>query len=268
MNKRIGIIGLGWLGDPLGQRLKELGYLVKGTTTDLDKKAQLIKKGLDAFILRVTEKGITGDTDKFFKDLEILVLNIPPKIKEDNGAAYPKMIQHIAHHATALGIPKLLFVSSTSVYGSFQGEVDESTLPLPDTKSGKSILQAETTLLSIQSLKTTLIRFGGLIGAERHPIYALSGRKNLKNGEEYVNLIHQEDCIGMIHFIIKNDLWGEVFNGVYPHHPKKADYYPKIAGQLGISPPAYDTNEEVKNLKIVRSLNYMKKNGRFYTSIE
>ena len=64
-------------------------------------------------------------------------------------------------------------MSSTSVYGdSFPiVEITEETKPNPDTESGKQLVIAET--LFVQSnphFKTTVIRFGGLLGDDRHPV--------------------------------------------------------------------------------------------------
>ena len=82
------------------------------------------------------------------------------------------------------------------------------------------------------------MRFGGLIGPERHPVFQLSN-KEFTNGEELVNLIHQNDAIHLIVTIIKQGYWNEIFNGVYPYHPKKSVYYTSEAKLKGIPPPIY-----------------------------
>jgi nucleoside-diphosphate-sugar epimerase len=54
--------------------------------------------------------------------------------------------------------------------------------------------------------KTTILRFGGLIGEDRNPIRFLAGRENLENPDAPINLIHQTDCIGIILRIIEKIL--------------------------------------------------------------
>src|SRR5574343_621841 len=68
-------------------------------------------------------------------------------------------------------------VSSPSVYSdSFPiVEITEETTPNPDTESGKQLVIAETLLQSNQNFKTTVIRFGGLLGEDRHPVKFLAG---------------------------------------------------------------------------------------------
>jgi hypothetical protein len=46
--------------------------------------------------------------------------------------------------------------------------------------------------------KTTVLRFGGLIGEDRNPFKFIAGRENMDNPDAPINLIHQADCIGII----------------------------------------------------------------------
>jgi nucleoside-diphosphate-sugar epimerase len=83
-------------------------------------------------------------------------------------------------------VKKVIFVSSTSVYGEIplenveveKNSITEEILPNPDTES-KQLLEVENK--SNTHFKTTIVRFGGLIGNDRHPIYFLAGRKNIEN---------------------------------------------------------------------------------------
>ena len=40
-------------------------------------------------------------------------------------------------------VKNILFISSTSVYGSMQGRIDSNTIALPDSENGKEILKTE-----------------------------------------------------------------------------------------------------------------------------
>ena len=46
---KIGIIGLGWLGEPLGEFLLEKGFDLLGTTTSIEKAKLLNEKGINAY---------------------------------------------------------------------------------------------------------------------------------------------------------------------------------------------------------------------------
>jgi len=155
------------------------------------------------------------------------------------------------------GIQKVIFVSSTSVYGdSFPiVEITEETKPNPDTESGKQLVIVEILLQSNLHFKTTVIRFGGLLGDDRHPIKFLAGRTNVENPHAPVNMIEREDCIGIIEEILKqvqHDNWGETFNAVAPQHPTRKAYYHKKAEIFYLPLPTFAEDSESKG-KIISS---------------
>jgi nucleoside-diphosphate-sugar epimerase len=118
--------------------------------------------------------------------------------------------------------------------------VTEETKTCPDTESGKQLVQAEQLLQSNSNFKTTILRFGGLIGEDRHPIKFLAGRKNIDNPNAPINLIHQEDCIGIILEILELDSWKETFNAVTPFHPSRKEYYTQKAIDLNLELPEFN----------------------------
>ena len=93
------------------------------------------------------------------------------------------------------------------------------------------------------NFKTTVVRFGGLIGDDRHPIKFLAGRKNIENPDAPINMIHQEDCIGIIEKIIHADSWNETFNAVAPFHPSRKDYYTNKAIALNLPLPEFNESK-------------------------
>ena len=107
--------------------------------------------------------------------------------------------------------------------------------------------------------KTTVIRFGGLLGDNRHPIKFLAGRTNVENPDAAVNMIEREDCIGIIEKILKysetseqHDNWGETFNAVAPQHPTRKAYYHKKAEIFNLPLPTFAEDSESKG-KIISS---------------
>ena len=57
----------------------------------------------------------------------------------------------------------------------------EETIPMPNNDRGKQLFEAENRLHYNTHFKTTVLRFGGLIGEDRHPIKFLAGKENLEN---------------------------------------------------------------------------------------
>lgn len=267
MTKTITILGCGWLGLPLGQSLLADGYVIKGTTTSRDKLNRLRNLGILPYLISLSETKIEGDIHSCLADADVLIINIPPQLRGKRTENYVKKMELLHQALEHSPVQKVIFVSSTSVYGAIEGEVTEKTVPVPVTESGKQLLASEEIFRNDTRLKTTIIRFGGLIGPERHPVTFLSGKKNLQNGQEPINLIHRNDCIEIIRQIIQNNWWNEVFNGVYPSHPEKYEYYTSKAKEMQIQIPDYDMNSS-KSGKIVHSYNLTNvKKYRFTTTL-
>ncbi|MEX0288140.1 MAG: SDR family oxidoreductase [Flavobacteriaceae bacterium] len=267
MSSVVGVLGCGWLGLPLARALIKEGLVVHGSTTSSEKLELLKNEGIVPTRIVLGETEIEGAIDAFLAPLNILILNVPPKLRRANTENYVQKIKLLLSHIKDSNIRQIVFISSTSVYGDVQGEVTEDTPPKPTSRSGIQLLQTEQLLKNEDSLETTIIRFGGLIGPQRHPITFLSGRTELKNGEYHINLIHLNDCIGMVLFILENNYWNETFNGVYPDHPLKADYYIKEAQKRGLPPPKYVANKSENRGKQIKSRNILNKKYCFSTPL-
>lgn len=270
MNKTIAIAGLGWLGLPLAQKLSSLGYSVKGSVTSLSKAKQLQENGFEAYPVEIAEMGVTGEVKALLKDTECLIVMIPPGLRRNTGADYVLKMVHFLEEIKRMKVSKVILVSSTSVYDDSQGIVTEQDEPEPQTIAAKQLRQVEELFVNTMAFRKTVVRFGGLFGGSRKPARYLAGRKDLKDGNAPVNLIHREDCIKILIEIIKQDAFGKgnsqtgiIFNAVNPHHPKKSDYYVYKASELDLEPPTFleeDSNDIFKqvdseNLKSI--LNYV-----------
>jgi len=257
--KNISILGCGWLGLPLAKSLLDKGFLVKGSTTSLEKISILESTGI--FPHLVTLSAVEGQNNEIaisslLENSEILIIDIPPKLRENYKENFLAKIQNLIPFIENAKIEKVIFVSSTSVYADLpldcaradKNIITEIIIPNPETESGKQLLETEKLLKSNPYFKTTVVRFGGLIGEDRHPIHFLAGRKNIENPDAPINLIHQMDCIGIIEEILRqaqNDKlgFGEIFNAVAPFHPTRKTYYSEKALELNLPLPEFDESK-------------------------
>jgi nucleoside-diphosphate-sugar epimerase len=246
--QQISILGCGWLGLPLAKSLLEKGFLIKGSTTTVEKMIPLKEEKILPFLISLSEQKVEGGIEDFLSNSEILIVDIPPKLRGAHKENFVQKMANLIPFIEIAGIKKVLFVSSTSVYGESNLLVTEDTVPNPDTEGGKQLLEVERLLQSNSNFATTILRFGGLIGENRHPIKHLAGRQNIENGESPVNLIHQEDCIGIIKNIIGHPEfalgWNVTFNAVSPLHPTKKEYYTAKATQLGLPLPHFASSSD------------------------
>lgn len=261
MGIKISILGCGWLGLPLAKSLLSKGYKVKGSTTSESKLDLLKNAGISPFQIQLEEHQIIGNMEDFLKETDVLVIDIPPGLRREtstsNEMTFVNKVKMLIPFIEKSGAQKVIFVSSTSVYGdSFPiVEITEETQPNPDTESGKQLVIAETLLQSNPHFKTTLIRFGGLLGEDRHPVKFLAGRANVENPDAPVNMIQREDCIGVIEKALdfaRDDSWewNQTFNAVAPQHPTRKAYYHKKAENLNLPLPTFAENSESKGKMI------------------
>lgn len=263
--KQISILGCGWLGMPLAKHLLQNGYSIKGSTTSETKLEILKSEGISPFLISLKANELPRNSDAFLENSEILIINIPPGLRGNSGENFVAKMENFIPFIEKSSVKKVIFVSSTSVYADVNQVVTEETVPNPETESGKQLLISENLLLNNSNFQSTILRFGGLIGEDRHPIKFSAGRNNVENPEAPINLIHQQDCIEIIQKIIEKEVWNTVLNAVAPFHPTRKKYYTEKASEQNLAPPQFNENEHsvgktVSSNKLIQLLNYQFKN--------
>ncbi len=114
------------------------------------------------------------------------------------------------------------------------------------TTSAIQLLISEKILLESEEFETCVIRLGGLVGPERHPVYSLSLKKNIPNPDSPVNFIHQRDAVDIIIKLIETWQPNEIYNAVTPFHPSRKNYYTEMASIANISPPNFQPEGTIR----------------------
>jgi nucleoside-diphosphate-sugar epimerase len=261
--EKISVLGAGWLGWPLATHLQNLGYVLKTSTTTPEKLHLLQAEGLNPTLLQV-DQGKVELSDPAFFDTDLIILNIPPsRRRPDVELWYPTQIQAIVELAKARGVAKILFVGSTSVYGDVNAEVTEDSELKPDTASARALIQAEKIVkINYPSENSTILRMSGLVGGDRKAGRFFAGKRDVPEGNAPVNLVHLDDCIGVIEALIQQVAWGKLYNVCADDHPRKADYYTAQALAEGFEPPTFLPDDTprykvVINEKVRRELGYV-----------
>ncbi|MFD1094359.1 SDR family NAD(P)-dependent oxidoreductase [Salegentibacter chungangensis] len=238
----IAILGCGWLGLPLAKSFIEEGNFVKGSTTNRNRMQELKTAGITPYVLHLFAEGIQGDISAFLAETEVLIIDIPPGLRKDPQSDFVGKIGRLAPYIEKSPVKNVLFISSTSVFEDTEDfpEITEEDQPDGTSKAAQQLISAENLLKKNKNFETTVLRFGGLLGPERHPVNFLAGRSGIKNPKAPVNLIKQEDCIGIIHKIIEKKAWGTELNASWPEHPSKEEYYTGIAKEKNLAAPEFD----------------------------
>jgi nucleoside-diphosphate-sugar epimerase len=235
-DKRISILGCGWLGLPLARFFTGKGFQVKGSTTSEGKFDALRAAGVEPFRIAIGE-ALEGDL-KSFLDSDILIVNIPPQRRDDIVEFHVGQISMLIDAILESPVKHLVFVSSTSVYPALGREVVEEDALDPeaaDSEVGRALLYVEEMLRSESAFSTTVIRFSGLIGPGRNPVNFLQRMLEIADPDQPVNLIHLDDCVQIIAEIISREVWGELFNASSPGHPTRREFYAVAAESHGLA---------------------------------
>lgn len=235
MNK-ISILGCGWLGKPLALSFLEAGFLVKGSTTSEDKIEVLENLGIETYLVNIS------DNDEFdlFLDSDILVVAITSKDID----GFENLVAQIENSS----IQKVIFISSTSVYPRINKVMTEED----EVLENHPLVKIEYLFKDNTLFETTIIRFSGLFDGERHPANWFKNNKIIPQPDGFVNMIHKDDCINIIHEIIIQNCWNEIFNACANHHPTRRDFYINAKQSKGVELPIFK-NEDVVVWKIISS---------------
>jgi len=261
LKQKICVIGCGWLGFKLAKSLIKKGYSVKGSTTSIEKIAELNLNKIEGFLVHFSSEGITGNLKNCLSDCDTLVLNIPPGLRKNPEANYVKQMQYLIPYLERSSVKNVLFVSSTSVYDDHESFPVVSETSLTSTTTARQLLAVEALFQNNSTFRTTILRFSGLFGEDRHPATVLSGRSDIKNPDAPVNLIHRDDCIAIIEKLIENNIWNDSFNASTTAHPTKQTYYTAICKSQNLALPQFDHTKISKgkiidSTKLARVLDY------------
>lgn len=250
-NRKISVLGCGWLGFELAKYLISRGNKVNGSTTTSSKLEILDKAGIHPFILDLSES--QDQLNKVFFQSDILILNIPPGKRDSTSVIdYWQKIEKALILAEMHGVQKVLLISSSGVFESKRSEGPNFKFQIyladgrPNSTStiALQLIQAEESLKKLFDNSGSIVRFGGLVGGDRKAGRFLSGRRNLVNAESPVNLIHRDDCIKIISQIIDQEAWGLTFNAVTDLHPSRKKFYTQQSKIQGFDPPQFKEGQD------------------------
>ena len=258
--KTVSILGCGWLGLPLALSLKEAGFSVRGSVRSPEQLPVLSEKGIDPYLIDIAPEVSGEGADEFFSS-DVLFINFPPERRNDIETYHEEQIENLIEAIPNPEGKMVIFASSTSVYLNTNGVVREQDSLYPDKPSGKALVRVERLLMEHPGIDTTVIRFSGLIGYDRAPIKSIRRKKLVLNPDCPLNLIHRDDCIGIVRSVIDLDVRNTILNATCDEHPTRREYYSREARKYGIPPPFYETENPpeykiVSNEKLKKTLGY------------
>jgi nucleoside-diphosphate-sugar epimerase len=211
---KILIIGCGAIGIQLANILADKGHQVTGLKRN---PPETDSGNVDYFAADITSPSDLKDLPADFDTLYFIV-SPDGRNEESYRAIYESGLNNLLKKfALAGSSPHWIFVSSTSVYGQPQGEwVDEDSVAQPENVPSQLIRQAELKLMALDS-KNIIVRFSGIYGPGREYLLrmAMQAPAIQQNPPYFTNRIHQQDCIGVLAFLLEKGLAGAALEQCY-----------------------------------------------------
>lgn len=239
---RILIVGAGDVGGRLARRLAAQGHAVFA----LRRQPQPLP-GVTTLAADVTRPETLGCLPPAL-DQVVFALSAGAGGPAAYQAVYVDGTRHVLAALAGQSLRRVLWVSSTGVYGQSAGEaVDEETPAHPATATGHKLLAAEAAARAA-GWPVTVVRLGGLYGPDRHRLlrWVQAGRPVQRVPPQWSNRIHVEDAAALLAHLLTRCAQGlpvqALYHGVDAAPVPLATVLDWLAGQLGLPlPPAADT---------------------------
>ena len=233
------IAGCGDVGSRLGLQLHTAGWQVFG----LRRNVAALPAGLLPLAADLTELACPAQWPATTPDY--LVYCATPGSSEESAyrATYVEGLRHVLGWLEQRGQRprRLLFVSSTGVYGQREGEwIDETAPCQPAGWSGQVLLEAERLALD-SGIPASVVRLAGIYGPGRRWLLGQvrAGYRAPSEPPQYANRIHAEDAAGLLACLLQADARGvaleEVYLGVDDEPAALHEVVDWLRARLGVS---------------------------------
>jgi len=246
------IVGCGYLGQRVARAWLDAGDDVTALTRSEGNADRLSRMGVEPIVGDV----LLPDTLSRLPVADTLLYAVARGRRSDvsQRTLYVEGLSNVLR-ATRSRVSRLIYISSTSVYGQSEGEwVDEESACEPVRENGKACLEAEAVVWkffpSDQATSGTganVLRLAGIYGPGRltRRIDALrSAESVLDDPDAFINLIHIDDAVGAVLACEKRGRPGTTYLVSDGNPILKREFYGLMADRLGAPEPTFSTDSK------------------------
>ncbi len=237
------IFGCGYLGRRVARLWQEHGEIVWAATRHSAKGEALARDGVRPIIADITAIGGAGLAGL---PAEIDTVLFAVGYERGSAAAIEEVyVRGLASVLAALpeSVRRLIYISSTGVYGNAGGDfVAEETPCRPSRAGGKASLAAEEVLRASRlGQRSNFLRLAGLYGPGRIPKAEtiLAGEPIDAAGEGFLNLIHVDDAAAIVLLAEEKAPLPRTYVVSDGRPVVRSEYYAERARLLGAPPPRF-----------------------------
>lgn len=229
----------------IGLRVARLWRATIGPVTTVTRNAaraqQFAAEGFTPAVADVTEPATLAGLPP--TDAVLFAVGFDRQAGPDIRAVYAAGLQNVLA-ATRPPLRRVVYVSSTGVYGPAAGEwVDEQTPPAPQREGGLASLAAEEVLRASRFADRGIsLRLAGIYGPGRIPYRddLMAGRPIAAPQAGWLNLIHADDAAtACLAALVAEGHLPPVVNVGDGQPVVRADYYREVARRLGTAAPQF-----------------------------
>ncbi|WP_114578919.1 SDR family oxidoreductase [Saliphagus sp. LR7] len=243
---RVALLGCGYVGIELGRQLRDAGHEPIGVRRSPEGIERIEDAGLEAVRADVTDR---GDLERV-PDADSVVFAASSGGRGAD-AAREIYVEGLRTAIEAFGErdsppDRLVYTSSTGVYGDHGGDwVDEETPIEPTTEKTRVLAEAEQIAIEESAeygIAGIVARYAGLYGPDR---YRLERYLDGPVTEGYLNMVHQEDAAGAVRYLLAENLArGEVVQVVDDEPVSKHAFADWLADECRVERPEKQSKEE------------------------
>ncbi|WP_136588464.1 SDR family oxidoreductase [Salinigranum halophilum] len=237
---KVVVLGCGYVGLELGRQLTAAGHDVVGVRRSDAGLEAVADAGLDPVRADVTEPETLADVPD--ADWVVFAASSGGRGADAARRVFVDGLQNAVDAFAARESPpeRLVYTSSTGVYGDHDGDwVDEATPLDPTTDKTRVLARAEEVALSAP-FSSTVTRFAGLYGPDR---YRLERYLEGPVTEGYLNMVHRDDAAGAVRFALERDV-DDVLLIVDDEPVSKWEFADWLADACGVARPEKRTKAE------------------------
>jgi nucleoside-diphosphate-sugar epimerase len=248
------ILGCGYLGVRVARQWLAAGHRVFATTRDSRRAAELDAHGLQPLFCDV----LRPETLVVLPPVDCVLYCVGVDRRAGRSmreVSVQGLANVLAHLGGGRGLcRKLIYISSTSVYGQTTGDwVDETSATEPLTESGRISLEAEATLRPASTkgqelgsgagwaFATVILRFAGIYGPGRllNQQAIRTGTPLASDPDNYLNLIHVEDGATAVLAADERGVAAAIYNVSDDEPVRRREFYAQLAQLLHAPPPRF-----------------------------
>jgi nucleoside-diphosphate-sugar epimerase len=195
-----------------------LGRRVRAVTRDPGRRERLAREGVALVSLEEAVASAAGAE---------VVISIPPDAGLD-----ASLSASLTHARPA----RLVYLSSTGVYGSARGHVDEDTPVEPEAPNARGRLDAEA---SYRPLGGIALRIAGIYGPGRglHERVLAGTARVPEGGGGRISRVHVEDLVAALRVVLERGAPGATYCVADDRPAPQAETLGWLCARLGMPPP-------------------------------